>query len=204
MSGARVSSASKVRLLSSRVRVSSLDRCALVDPNRVIYLAVAAFKEKYLGTQTDFIESETLSPPSRGGSREAADRHTSFVRLSNLATFLHLVQSSAPDPTTRRRSPESARDLLDASIQLRKSVVTSEVEVDERLLRLVVDLKRQVKSSTPPDSSSLAHFAVALVGLPVCRGESAKSFHQQVLLGPSQFPLALGVRCSTRRHSQVQ
>ncbi|GAA5942502.1 uncharacterized protein JCM15063_000017, partial [Sporobolomyces koalae] len=113
--------------------VAALD--TLLKPRQVT--KPAPFKAAEL-SPSEFIEPQTVPTQEPASNRQAA-----LVQLANLTTFVHLVQSAAPDPVSQRRTRESANHLKKAALALLKSVAPQADEVDEGLLQLVVDLKCQ-------------------------------------------------------------
>jgi len=95
---------------------------------------------------SDFLDRHTLPDQYRSALSVSTSTFASLIKLANLTSFVHLVLSSAPDPQTKKRSAESAENLKKASLQLMKTVVPETDQIDERIIRLVVDLKCQVST----------------------------------------------------------
>jgi len=93
---------------------------------------------------SQFLDARTLPDNYASALSVPTSPFASLIKLANLTSFLHLVLSSAPDPDIKQRSEESPENLKRASIELVTTVVPGTDQIDERVLRLFVDLKVQV------------------------------------------------------------
>ncbi|GAA5914399.1 uncharacterized protein JCM6883_003176 [Sporobolomyces salmoneus] len=122
-------------------------RGTLTKTQETAYNRFFQFKQDYLGP-AEFLEPNQLAlgEKYRAAASTRGTPLNSLISLSNLCTFLRLVLVSAPNPTkkgTRSSNGISSQGLKQAARELMKTVVTNSEEINEPLIKLVIDLKRQ-------------------------------------------------------------
>lgn len=110
-----------------------------------------AMKRAYL-SPVRFLSASDLSTLHPSAFLDPSSPINTLIKTSNLATFLFLIHSSAPDPETGDRPKEAAPNLREAANAFLGYIVPVETQLHDGLLQLLVGIKCQVSCS--PSSSS--------------------------------------------------
>ncbi|GEM11433.1 proteophosphoglycan ppg4 [Rhodotorula toruloides] len=107
-----------------------------------LYEAFEALKKAHFSSSL-FLDTSALASAFPSEVVDSSSPLNSLARLSNFTTFLHLVLSSRPDPTTGVAERAGIANLKHATDALLRHVKPLEEPVDDKALELLIDLKTQ-------------------------------------------------------------
>ncbi|GAA5840575.1 hypothetical protein JCM11251_007617 [Rhodosporidiobolus azoricus] len=131
----------------------------LDEETQGLYEAFEGVKTQYLSKE-QFLDAASLAANHPHALSSPNSPLNQTIRLCNTVTFLYLLFSSAPDPTSGVASRTASQQLRSASLALLKHVKPEGESVDDPLLRLLIELQCQVfltaasTSRTPLNPSS--------------------------------------------------